>query len=336
MKNYITILEDKGSGKFTINNPDSLGLENDVYDEIKLIDVNENVFLLINKGGKCGLFDAVEKSWIYKPEYDRIRFIDIQETPQGDIGKSYMCELEINGFSGLFLFTKCGNSIVAKESLITPDKYTEIHPTLFSEKRVYFTNESGANEILNQILFVELKKGSMMGCEVIKNTLHTNKAKKTMMQRNQKLMNIECKYSLVRPSQFDGDDGYIKGSESFEPDDIYIYEIAKNHVGADNNIHYPIQKKICLNQNIIMETLEKKLLLFATDEGYGVLHGDEEIIPPYYSPQMLCKEEKKDGEYKTKFILMDGNCNLHEITSILGDWKRNCEEKFIEGSEYTD
>jgi len=115
MKNYITILEDKGSGKFTINNPDSLGLENDVYDEIKLINDNENTFLMLNRCGKCGLFDVVEKTWIYKPEYDCIRFIDIQETPQSNFGKSYMCELQINGVSGLFLFTKDGNKIVSKK-----------------------------------------------------------------------------------------------------------------------------------------------------------------------------------------------------------------------------
>jgi len=329
MKNYITILEDKGSGKFTINNPDSLGLENDVYDEIKLINDNENTFLMLNRCGKCGLFDVVEKTWIYKPEYDCIRFIDIQETPQSNFGKSYMCELQINGVSGLFLFTKDGNKIVSKKSLITPDKYTEINPTLFTEKRVYFTKDNGANEVLNQILFVELRKGSMMGCEVIKTIINTNNNKKTIVCENQKLMNIDCKYKIVRPSQFDGDDGYISDSESFEPDDVYIYEKAKNYVGKNNNIHYPIQKKLCLNHNIIIKNLEKKLLLFATEDGYGVIYDGEEIIPPYYSPQMLCKEEKKDGEYRTKFILIDGNYHLHELTSILDNWKDNCEEKII-------
>ena len=145
----IKIIQDENTNKYSIiDSAENLDNEN-WYDEIDSVEAdNENLFLLLNKNGKCGVFDYIEKQWIFKPQYDSIRFIDSKDSIQRKDGKTYMCVLEMFGTSGLFTFTKKDGKIIDRQSLIPADKYKGIQTNLFTDSFIIPTT------INNRKLFI--------------------------------------------------------------------------------------------------------------------------------------------------------------------------------------
>ena len=296
------------------------------FTEISPIEIDkDNLFLLVNIDGKCGIYDTTSGTFAYKPIYDSVKFIDSENSVQRADGMTYMCILELFGNSGVFTFTKKNGEIIDRASLIPVSNYDNIQTNLFSENLKSFSINNGlknVSKLTQRMLFIEVSKGEEKGCFVIKNNTVENEKQNSNNGNYEIIMEVPIKYNKIRPSEFNGIDGLY--GEYIDGDDIYLYETTQNFIGDKNGVYSPIEKKIVLNDLRVISSLNKGLLLCGNNEGlYGVLMNGSQIVPSKFSPQIILEEVEENNNYIYKFLLMDENGTVYEYKSTLNNWNQN-------------
>lgn len=328
----LQILQNRENGKYYIFDKSKNKLTNKAYDEIDTIEIDSNnLFMLLNENGKCGIYDFTSNCWVYEPQYKSIRFIDSENSVQRKSGTTYMCVLELGGVSGLFTFTKENGQIIDKQSLIPIANYDNIQTNLFSDNISSMSTYNGlrcVDNFINNYLFVEIEKDGKKGCVVIKNQISKSKYNEACGGEFEQFINVDAKYQNIRPSEFNGVDGIQDGE--ITGDEVYLYDTMKHCIGDKTGVYYPIDRKIILNNREVIKNLERGLLLFESNDNFGVLHNGLEIIPAKFSPQMML-EEVEDSEDNTthKFMLSDKDLKVYEYQSNFTNWN-----KYLQISKY--
>ena len=306
-------------------------------DEIEIFQDDEELLLITNNQGKCGIFDMMSRCWAYPEHYNSVSLIENKDSVQRSYGKTFMCVLESAGFSGVFTFTKDKDKIVDRSSLFQVDKFTRIETNLFSQKHKTFGKVGRKpNENIENFLFVELQKDKKVGAVVIKNNITKLEDGTIEGGEFETTIVVPTEYSTIRPSEFDGHDGYIDDSQEYLKnfDDVYLYEKNNYHVGSRDGVYSKYKKHICLNDSNIIAMLSRKLLLCSRNGDYGVLCGDQLIVDTKYSPQILFDNAENQDELLDRFTVVDNYGNICEITSKLGAWQKNRKIKVMSMDEY--
>lgn len=323
---YTQILKNCKNGKvFLYDKTNDINLTEE-FTEILPIEIDtDNLFLLVNIDGKCGIYDVTSDNYAYKPIYDSVRFIDSENSVQRIDGKTYMCVLELCGNSGLFTFTKNNGEIIDRESLIPVSDYDDIQTNLFTQNINSIYIDKGFKKILKatqRMLFIEVSKDKKKGCFVIKNNTIENDKQNVNNGKFETIIEVPIIYDKIRPSEFNGVDGldnkYIDG------DEVYLYETTQNFIGSKNGVYSPIQRKIVLNDSQVISTLKKGLLLCANNEElYGVLMNGKQIVPSKFAPQIILEEYEKNDDYIYKFLVVDKTGTVYDYKSTIHNWKEN-------------